>query len=226
MNKYTSLFLDLDNTLLDFSMAEKVAITKVLKKHNLPHDDFAVRTYSNINRDYWERFERGEIEKSEIFEGRFKTFLDFFKLSGDTKAISQDYFYALSEGYFTVDGTFDILKHLREKNYKLYATTNGISLTQFKRIKGSGLDKYFDGVFVSEDACHQKPEKEYFDFVIANIPEKNKKNILIIGDSQSSDILGGINSRIDTCWFNPNFSKAKYESQYEVHSLYELKDIL
>ncbi len=226
MSNYTSLFLDLDNTLLDFSLAEKVAITKVLTKHNLPHDDFAVKTYSNINREYWEKFERGEIEKSEIFEGRFITFLEFFKVSGNTKTISQDYFHALSEGYFTVDGAFDILKYLKSKNYKLYATTNGISLTQFKRIKGSGLDVYFDGIFVSEDACHQKPEKEYFDYVIENIPEKNKEKILIIGDSQSSDILGGINSEIDTCWFNPTRSKAKYNSKYEVNSLYELKGIL
>ena len=226
MKEYTSLFLDLDNTLLDFSMAEKVAIRKVLIKHNLPSNDFAVSTYSEINRTYWERFERGEIEKSDIFEGRFKTFLEHFNVSGDTKAISEDYFFELSQGYYVEDGAFDILNYLKSKGYKLYATTNGISLTQYNRIKGSGLDVYFDGVFVSEDANHQKPEKEYFQYVIENIPEKNKENILIIGDSQSSDILGGINSGIDTCWFNPNNQIPKYKSQFEIKSLYELKNIL
>ncbi len=207
-------------------MAEKLAITAVLKKYNLPHDELSVKAYSDINRDYWERFERGEIEKSEIFEGRFKTYLEVFNLAGDIKAISKDYFFELSEGYFTVDGADDILKYLKTNGYKLYATTNGISLTQFKRIKGSGLEKYFDKIFISEDANHQKPEKEYFDYVIQNIPEKDKSKMLIIGDSQSSDILGGINSRIDTCWYNPNFLKSKYYSKYEIHSLKEIKNIL
>lgn len=226
MNNYTSLFIDLDNTLLDFSLAEKVAIRKVLIKHNLPSDDAAVKTYSSINKSYWERFERGEIEKQEIFEGRFKTFLNTYNLEGNTKEISINYFYELSEGFYTIEGAFDILNYLKTKGYKLYATTNGISLTQSKRIKGSGLDVYFDGVFVSEDACHQKPEKEYFDFVIKNIPEKDKSKMLIIGDSQSSDILGGINSEIDTCWFNPDRSEPSYQSKFEIYTLSDLKTIL
>ncbi len=226
MKKYSSIFLDLDNTLLDFNMAEKVAVKKVLQKYKLPHNEEAVKTYSDINRSYWERFERGEIKKSEIFEGRFKTFLSVYNLEADTSAISKDYCLNLSEGYFKIDGAVEILEYLKRKGYKLYATTNGLSLTQFKRIKNSGLEKYFDKVFVSEDAGHQKPEKEYFDYVIDNIEEKDRSKILIIGDSQSSDILGGINSIIDTCWFNPSALTPKYKSNYEIATLYEIKKIL
>ncbi len=224
--KYTSLFLDLDNTLLDFNMAEKVAVKKVLEKHNLPCDDFAVKTYSQINRSFWERFERGEIQKSEIFEGRFKTFCETFNKTCDTATLSEEYVQFLSEGYYTVDGAFEILDYLKEKGYKLYATTNGLSTTQYRRIKESGLEPYFDKVFVSEDANHQKPEKEYFDFVIENIPEKDKSKILVIGDSQSSDILGAINSGFDSCWYNPEKTKPKYESTYEINCLEQLKNIL
>lgn len=224
--KYTSIFLDLDNTLLDFNMAEKVAVRKVLKKHGLPHDDFAIKTYSEINRSFWERFERGEIEKSEIFEGRFKTFCETFNVSGNTVLIAEEYCLFLSEGYYTIDGAFDILEYLKSKNYKLYATTNGLCITQYRRIKESGLEPYFDKVFVSEDAHHQKPEKEYFDFVISNIPEKVKSKILIVGDSQSSDILGALNSGIDSCWYNPDKAQPKYKSNYEINHLYELKNIL
>lgn len=224
--KYTTLFLDLDNTLLDFNMAERVAVRKVLKSYSLPHDDVAVQKYSDINRDYWERFERGEIPKSAIFEGRFKTFLEFYGLTADTASISKDYCKNLSEGYFKVEGADDILTYLKAKGYYLCATTNGLSLTQFKRIENSGLNKYFDKVFVSEDAGHQKPEKEYFDYVIANIPEKDKAKMLIVGDSQSSDILGGINSGIDTCWFNPFGAIAKYPSTFCISSLTDLKNIL
>ncbi len=223
---YTSLFLDIDNTLLDFTKAEAVAVRKVLQSYSLPSDDSAVKTYSEINRQYWERFERGEIPKSEIFEGRFKTFLEVFGKAGDTAAISRDYCANLSEGYFTVEHAKEILEYLKVKGYYLCATTNGLSSTQFKRIKNSGIEPYFDRIFVSEEIGHQKPEKEYFDYVIANIPEKDKTKMLIVGDSQSSDILGGLNSSIDTCWYNPNGQKAKYSSKFEISSLLQLKELL
>ncbi len=226
MIKYTSLFLDLDNTLLDFYKAEAVAVKKVLEQYSLPNDDSAIKTYSDINRDYWEQFERGEIPKSAIFEGRFVTLLEVFGEERNVSDISRDYCANLSEGYFKMDGADDILTYLKQKGYKLYATTNGLASTQFKRIKNSGLGAYFDKIFISEDAGHQKPEKEYFDYVIANIPEKDNSKMLIVGDSQSSDILGGMNSGIDTCWFNPNNDSPKYESKFEIKNLYELKNIL
>ena len=223
---YTSIFLDLDNTLLDFGKAEAVAIKKVLISNNLPHDEDAIKTYSAINQSYWQRFERGEIPKTDIFEGRFSTLLEYFGATGDTYAISQEYFKNLSEGYFKVDFADDILCYLKSRGYKLYATTNGVALTQFKRITNSKIEPFFDAVFVSETAGHQKPQKEYFDYVINHIDEKDRSKMLIIGDSQSSDILGGINSNIDTCWYNPEKSLAKYQSKYEISSLLELKTIL
>ena len=132
----------------------------------------------------------------------------------------------LSEGYDVIDGAFEILKYLREKGYKIYATTNGVAFTQYKRVKNSGLEPLFDGVFVSEEAGHQKPEKEYFDYVTEHTDEKDRDKILVIGDSQSSDILGAVNSGIDSCWYNPKNAKTTHFSQYEISSLEELKKIL
>lgn len=223
---YTSLFLDIDNTLLDFTKAEAAAVSKVLRKYDLPCDDTAVKTYSAINKSYWERFERGEIPKSDIFEGRFKTLLKHFKENRDTASMSSDYCEYLSEGYFKVDGAEEILSYLKNKGYKLYATTNGLSTTQFKRIKNSGIEPYFDRIFVSEEAEHQKPEKEYFDYVIEHISEKDKSKMLIIGDSQSSDILAGVNSGIDTCWYNPDDIVPRYPSKFVIYNLLELKKLL
>ncbi len=224
--KYSSLFLDLDNTLLDFDIAEAVAVRKVLAKHSLPCDDEAVKVYSQINLSFWKRFEMGEIPKNAIFEGRFCAFLEHYGCTGDVSAISKDYCQNLAEGYFTVNGAIEILAYLKNKGYKLYATTNGFSFTQYNRIKHSGLEPFFDNVFISEDAGHQKPEKEYFDYVLSHIPEKDKSRILVVGDSQSSDILGGINSGLDTCWFNPKNDTPKYKNNYEIASLLELKNIL
>ncbi len=226
MTKYTSLFLDLDNTLLDFNKAEYYAAKKLFEKYGLPCDDNAIKTYSSINYSFWKRFEKGEIEKQEIYENRFKVFCELYKTKANTAQMSKDYFINLSEGYYTLDGTFDILDYLKSKDYRLYATTNGMSLTQYKRIEKSGLGPYFDKVFVSEDAGHQKPEKEYFEYVLKNIPEKDKSKILIVGDSQSSDILGGINVSIDTCWYNPKNDKPKYIPNYEISDLLQLKEIL
>ena len=224
--KYTSLFLDLDDTLLDFHKAEAVAIRQVLKKHGLPYDDETVKKYSEINLSYWKRFEKGEIKREEIFENRFVTLLDYLNREGDVKAIAEDYFFYLSEGYFTVDGATEILQYLKSRGYKLYITTNGVSVTQFKRIHNSGIEDLVDGIFVSEDTGHKKPEKEYFDYIFERIPEKDKDKILIIGDSQSSDILGGINSGIDTCWYNPKGETARYQSRYVIKQISDLHDIL
>ena len=223
---YKVLFLDLDNTILDFNKAEENAIKRVLKKYDLPCDKEACEVYSRINRSFWERFEKKEIKREEIFEGRFKTLLSCFNEERNTKAIADDYCRFLSEGYFTVDGAIDILSYLKNRGYYLCATTNGAASTQYSRIENSGTKPFFDEIFVSEETGFQKPERQYFDFVLKNIPEKDRSQVLIIGDSQSSDILGGINSGIDTCWFNPDGLKPKYKSKFEIKALEELRNIL
>lgn len=223
---YTTLLFDIDNTLLDFFAAEKSAVSFCLKERGLPFDAATVKIYSDINKSYWERFERGEIPKSDIFEGRFRTFFGELKLKGNPAEIAQAYFKRLALEHQKVKGADEILTYLKDKGYKIYAATNGLSSTQYKRINESGLQKFFDGVFVSEDAGHQKPEKEYFEYIISNIPEKDKGKMLIIGDSMSSDILGGKNAGIDTCWFNFANTVKTYEPDYCINDLSELKNIL
>ena len=226
MRKYTTLFLDLDNTLLDFEKAEKQAVQFVLQKNGLPHDDAVAVRYSAINQSYWERFEKGEIPKSDIFTGRFVTLLEVLGVKADPLSISQQYGQKLSDGFFVTEGAFDVLDSLRQKGYFLCATTNGISTVQHKRISGSGLRPYFDAIFVSEDSGFQKPQKEYFEYAISKIPETDKTRILIVGDSQSSDVLGGLNAGIDVCWYNPKHSESRHFARYEIESLSQLLDFL
>lgn len=226
MKKYTTLYFDLDNTLLDFYKSEYKAIKALLKMHDLPDGDEQAKLYSIINKEYWERFERGEIEKTEIFEGRFITLLEKLGATRDSKKMSQDYFALLSRGSDVMDGAVQILEWVRGEGYTVCATTNGVATTQYRRIEESGLGVYFDYVCVSEDAKHQKPEREYFDYVMANTAEKDPAKILVIGDSMSSDILGGINAGLDTCWYNPNNLTATHTPTYEITTLEQLKDIL
>lgn len=226
MKKYTTLYFDLDNTILDFTATEYKAIKQLLIMHSLPVSDEIISKYSAINQCWWERFEKGEIEKSQIFAGRFETFLQFYNLDGDAQKMSQDYFELLAAGHDIIDGAEDVLRYVKEQGYTVCITTNGVSRTQYRRIDECGLKKYFDYVFVSEDAGHQKPEREYFEYAMANSPEKDKTKILVIGDSQSSDILGGINFQVDSCWFNPKGKTGAYKATYEITNIMQICDIL
>ena len=226
MKKYTTLYFDLDNTLLDFSAAEHKAIRQLLSLHNLPITEEIISTYSAINQTWWERFEKGEIKKQEIFVGRFRDLIAHFGFEGDPTKMSEDYFEFLSQGSDMIDGADKVLKYVKEQGYTVCITTNGMSRTQYRRIDNCAIKQYFDYIFVSEDAGHQKPEKEYFEYAMANSPEKDKSKILVIGDSMSSDILGGINFGVDTCWLNPKGNAEQFKTTYEIANIMQICDIL
>ena len=224
--KYTTLYFDLDNTLLDFYAAERSAINRLLSLYGIEPKAEYVSIYSKINKQIWGRFERGEIRREEIFESRFIEFTNAIGVKVDTAKMSSDYFSLLAEGHDTVPGAAEVLEYLKRKGYIICATTNGVSKTQHKRIAESGIGGYFDFVFISEDTGHKKPEKAYFDYVLEHTPEKDRGKILIIGDSQSSDIQGGKNAGIDTCWLNIDKEPATHKPTYEISDISELKNIL
>ena len=224
--KYTTVYFDLDNTLLDFSAAERSAINRLLTLYGItPKSDY-VRLYSSINRKYWESFERGEIAREDIFEGRFREFLSAVGAVADAEKMAADYFTLLAAGHDLMPGAKEVLEYLKGRGYTVCATTNGVTKTQYKRIAESGIGVFFDYVFISEEVGVQKPERGYFDYVLNNTPEKDRERVLIVGDSQSSDILGGINSGIDTCWLNPAGEPGKYKATYEIKNIKELCGIL
>lgn len=226
MKKYTTIYFDLDNTILDFTATEYKAIEKLLKLHNLPVSDEIIKKYSAINQSWWERFEKGEIKKEEIFAGRFRTFLEFYSLNADPEKMATDYFELLAAGHDVIVGAEEALRYVKKQGYTICITTNGVSRTQYRRIDECGLKQYFDYIFVSEDAGYQKPDAQYFEFAMANSPEKDKSKILIIGDSMSSDILGGINFGVDTCWLNPKSKAQTYKPTYEITDIMHIKGIL
>lgn len=226
MKKYTTLYFDLDNTILDFTATEHKAIQQLLALHNLPVSNEIIEKYSAINQTWWERFEKGEIKKQEIYSGRFREFLAFYGFDGNPQKMADDYFELLSFGFDVIDGADKVLQYVKEQGYTVCITTNGMSRTQYRRIDGCGLKQYFDYIFVSEDAGHQKPEKEYFDYVMENTPEKDRSKILVIGDSMSSDILGGINFCVDTCWLNPKGKAALHKPTYEITNIMQIASFL
>ena len=170
--KYNTLFFDIDNTLLDFSSSERKAIRRVMDMNGIPATDENAALYSEINRKYWEAFERGEIEREAIFTGRFNELVKRLRVSSDPEKLSAEYFVCLSEGHDVIPGAEDILRWVRERGIRVYAATNGVAQTQYKRIGESGLEGYFSGIFISEEIGAKKPEKAFFDYVILSRPTK------------------------------------------------------
>ena len=199
---YKYLLFDLDDTLLDFKKAEAVAIRRVLDMFGIDSSDETVELYSGINKSFWERFERGEIKREEIFEGRFKVLAERLKIDLDTGAICKKYFENLSLCGFTFEGAIPLLQKLKDK-YLLCAATNGALITQERRIAASGIEKYFNGgIYISEAMGCQKPQKEYFEQILKALGNPPKEQVLMLGDSLSGDIAGAKNSGIDCCFVN------------------------
>ena len=226
---YKYLLWDIDGTVLDFLASEKQAIRALFKKYNLGEcTDEMIKMYSTINTKYWQMLERNELTKAEILVGRFR---EFFSLIGADTSIAEsfnkDYQVALGDYIVFVENAEEILRSEKGR-YTLAAVTNGTKVAQEKKLRLSGLDKIFDAVFISEDVGIEKPNKEYFDYVFEKLGITNKKEVLIIGDSLTSDIKGGFLYGIDTCWFNP-FKKSNtqdFSATYEIDKLSKIEEIV
>lgn len=229
MKKFHTILWDLDGTLLDFLKSEKYAITHCFQKFGLEISDEILARYSKINDGFWKKLELGEItNKQEVLVGRFRTLFEEYQITGvEPERFQEEYKDALGSVYYYQDDSFELCKRLK-KDYKQYLVTNGILYTQEKKLKLSGFDKIMDGIFISEQLGVPKPNKKFFALCFAQIPEFNIEKTIIVGDSLSSDIKGGINSNIATCWYNPEKKKNETDikADYEIDNLQQLVSIL
>ena len=203
-NKITTILWDVDGTLLDFLAAEKAAIRSLFQEYQLGEcSDEQIRRYSVINRSYWERLERGEISKPEVLVGRFRS---FFEKEGIDPSIAPEFNekYQLRLGDTIVfrDDSLNIVRSLQGK-VRQYVVSNGTVKAQTKKLDRSGLGVLMDGVFLSEQLGVEKPNVGFFDQVFEAIGPVDKKQVMIVGDSLTSDIAGGERAGIVTCWYNP-----------------------
>ena len=175
MIKY--ILWDIDNTLLNFDLAEKAAMKNGFKKFAIDiGDENALGTYNSINDKYWKRLEKGEITRHETLHGRFREFFDLYEVNYDEKLIEKfNLFFQeeLGRQVFFNDGAKETLEILN-KDYNQYAVTNGSKIAQKAKLSNSGLDKIFIDAFISEDLKVDKPSKEFFDKVFNKIGSTNK----------------------------------------------------
>lgn len=221
------LFLDMDETILDFKKAEAIAIRKTLRDVGLEPTDGVCAQYSRINHGYWERLERKEVTHEELMVGRFADLFAAYGVKADPEATAPAYMANLSLGYDYLPGAQAALERLAGK-YKIYIASNGVTETQVKRIEGAGIAKYATEIFISGVVGVNKPDKGFFTYCFARIPNFDPRKAMIVGDSLTSDILGGINAGIRTCWVNPGHKTAPAHIQpdYEIENLTQLEDLL
>ena len=225
---FTTVLLDVDGTLLNFNEAERLGVCAVMRAWGVEPTKYLIERYHQINQGFWTAYEQGDIAREEIFGNRYRKFFAVIGKEVDGNAAELLYREQLDNCAILMDGAAEICDYLKSRGYDLYIVTNGVSSTQYSRLKRSGLEPYFTGIFISEDSGSQKPQKEYFDYCFARISEKDPAKIMIVGDSQTSDIRGGLNAGITTCWLNDGTQPraAGIPADYEIRCLDELRRIL
>ena len=226
---FTTILWDVDGTLLDFEAPEKAAMQSLFLEYGFGEcTDEMVKRYSAINRGYWERLEKKELSKPQILVGRFR---DFFQEVGVDSSCAEEfndkYQERLGDTIVFKDDSYEVVKSLQGMVLQ-YVVSNATILAQSKKLRASGLGELMDGVFLSEQVGFEKPDVRFFDEVLKYIQETDKSRILLVGDSLTSDILGGTNAGIPTCWYNPKGLPAKgaVRIDYEIRDLHEIYDIV
>ena len=200
----TTVLWDVDGTLLDFKAAESAAVKSLFREFGLGEcTDEMVGRYSVINVGWWERLECGELTKPQVLVGRFEQFFTEMGIDPAVAAPFNDqYQLRLGDTIVYRDDSLDIVRSLRGK-VRQYVVSNGTVIAQNKKLSLSGLGALMDGIFLSEELGVEKPNLGFFDQVFARIPPVRPEEVLIVGDSLTSDIRGGLNAGIRTCWYDP-----------------------
>lgn len=216
MGQFKIILWDIDGTLINFHAAEEVCIRDGLKKYGIEITDAQFKEYQRINRGYWEALERKEITKPEVYTNRFRDFFQFIGVDHiDPSIFNEAYQNGLAEVVVLEENALEVIRTL-SKTHKQYAVTNGSVVAQKGKLSRSGLDKILLEVFISEEIGAEKPDIAFFNRVAEKIPDFKTQEAIIVGDSLTSDMLGGNNAGITCCWYNPKHLKNETEAKVDI----------
>lgn len=221
------LFFDLDDTLLDFHKAEAWALRQALRHSGIEPTDAIAARYSEINQSQWELLEEQKLTRDQVLVRRFQLLFQELGVHASCEETQRCYENMLAKGHDFMPGALELLETLKGR-YPLYLVSNGTAMVQDCRLRDSGIEPYFQGIFISERVGADKPQKEFFDRCFAAIPAFDPEQAMIVGDSLTSDIRGGNNAGIRTCWYNPKHKprRADIHVDYEISDLMELPKLL
>ena len=222
-----SVFLDLDNTILDFTWAEKRALFQTLSEFGVEPTEEIRQRYVAWNIYCWEKLEDGEMTRDEVLVRRYEMLFRELGLTIDGAAANARYEGLLHHGHRFIPGAEELLRELSAR-HDLYLASNGVASVQHSRIASAGIEPYFKGIFISEEMGAVKPQREYFEACFARIPGFDRSRAVMVGDSLTSDIRGGINAGIRTVWLNYNgkTGRADIVPDHEIRALAELPALL
>lgn len=223
----TTLFFDLDDTLLDFKAGESAAIRQALAQSGVDPTPEIAALYSAINQSQWELLEEGKLTRDQVLLRRFDLLFERLGISGDSRRTLETYEALLAQQHPFLPGAQALLEELFPK-YPMYLVSNGTATVQDQRLKDADLNRYFRRVFISQRVGCDKPQREFFLRCFAQIPDFTPDQGLIIGDSLTSDMRGGNNAGLHTCWFNPHRSPRRPDIpvEYEIAALSDLPALL
>lgn len=222
---YTWLLFDADDTLFDFPKAEANALKWTLAELGLAASPAYFEIYARCNLFVWKEFERGLVTSTELRTKRFRLFFDEIGIAADPQTVSPLYLQNLGLGIDLLPGAETLIRFLNPR-FHLALVTNGLADVQRPRLERSALADCFEKVFISEEIGAAKPSKAYFDAVFGAIGKPPKNETLIIGDSLTSDMQGGLDYGIDTCWYNPRGQKTELPLTYQISKLEQLTGLL
>lgn len=221
--QYEVILFDMDDTLFDFRLSEEEAFEKTFLEFGMTEGGVAYRaSYRDISSILWRELEQGMIRLSELKVERFRRLFLKHELEIDAKKFGNRYLENLGKGAYLKTGAENLCRKLSD--YRLAVLSNGFHAVQDSRIKRSALHNTFVDLITSESAGYQKPDSRIFDYAFSKLQIEDKDQVLIVGDSLTSDIKGGVNYGIDTCWFNPDHRKNLTDVQptYEIQELTDL----
>ena len=220
------LFLDLDDTILDFHKAERIAISKTFREFGLEPTDEVLQQYHEINIMHWQMLERGELTREEVLVNRFGVLFEKRGIQVNPERVARTYEKNLGIGHYFLPGAEEAVKRLHEK-YRLYLASNGTASVQHSRMTSAGLYPYFEEVFISQKLGYNKPSREYFDACYERISGFDLKKAIMVGDSLTSDIQGGKNGGMRTVWVNPGHKDCgSIVPDFQIESITQLEALL
>ena len=222
-NRYDVLLCDADDTVLNFQLAMRTSIINAARAVGIKAtDEKIIKEFRDITVIVWRKLEDEGLTRDELDTLRFAMLQERLNEDFDASAMSLAFQEEMKKTRFLIDGATEFLSAVRARGIKVYIVTNGFARIAHERLKA--LDGYNDGAFISDEIGYNKPDSRFFDYVMGALGA-DKSRALVFGDSLNSDILGGIDSVIDTCLYDPS-GKIDCSADYSVRTFAELEKIL